>query len=170
MELRLDTQTFKALSSETRVEILKLLGARRHTQSEIASRLSMSAPTVKEHLAALSKAGLVESHDEGRKWKYFSLSKKGRGVLYPQELRIWIVLSALVFSVVGGILTYPTQAPVAQMKMAAEAMTMAAQPVQEFSLYPVFVGIACVLLIIAASLIVLQRYHVRRLGKRLTKK
>src|SRR5690606_29617731 len=100
---------------------------------------------------------------------YFSLSKKGRGVLYPQELRIWIVLSALVFSVTGGIITYPQQAPVAEMKMAvqAEAMTMA---VQDFSLYPLFAGLACFLLIIAASLFILQRYQQRRLGKRLTKK
>jgi len=92
MDIRLDKETFKALASQTRVDVLKLLGQRRYMQSEIASVLNFSVPTVKEHLSALEKAGLVERHDEGRKWKYYSLTRKGHGVLHPDELKIWIVL------------------------------------------------------------------------------
>ena len=106
MDIRLDKETFKALASGTRIDVLKLLGQRNHMQSEIASALELSVPTVKEHLAALEKAGLVERHDEGRKWKYYSLTKKGKGVLNPEEMKIWIVLAMLVFSIVGGIVTY----------------------------------------------------------------
>jgi predicted ArsR family transcriptional regulator len=75
-------------------------------QSELAVSLDLSVPTVKEHLAALEKAGLVERHDEGRKWKYYSLTNKGKGVLNPEEMKIWIVLSMFVFSVVGGVWSY----------------------------------------------------------------
>src|SRR5574342_492269 len=134
MDIRLDKETFKALASGTRVDVLKLLNQRRHMQSEIAASLNLSVPTVKEHLAALEKAGLVERHDEGRKWKYYSLTSKGKGVLNPEEMKIWIVLSMLVFSVVGGIwsslkmFAQPVAAPMAEAKMALslEATTEAA--------------------------------------------
>ncbi len=123
MDIRLDKETFKALASGTRVDVLKLLGKRNHMQSEIASALGLSVPTVKEHLAALEKAGLVERHDEGRKWKYYSLTKKGKGVLNPEEMKIWIVLAMLVFSIVGGIVNYfKTFVPeVGEPKLAMEA-------------------------------------------------
>ncbi len=78
MDIRLDKETFKALASATRIDVLKLLGQRNHMQSELASALGLSVPTVKEHLSALEKAGLVERHDEGRKWKYYSLTKRAR--------------------------------------------------------------------------------------------
>lgn len=101
MELKLDSKTFKALANERRVDILKLLGERRHTQSEIAGELSLAVPTVKEHLSALVSAGLVEQHDEGRKWKYYSLTKSGKAVLAPEETKIWIMLGVFFLSAVG---------------------------------------------------------------------
>ncbi len=124
MEIRLDKETFKALASTTRVDVLKLLARRRHMQSELAAELNLSVPTVKEHLFALERAGLVERHEEGRKWKYYSLTKKGEGVLHPEEMKIWIVLSMLVFSVIGGFVTYfRTMAPQEVMMEAKTAMT-----------------------------------------------
>lgn len=101
MELKLDSKTFKALSSEKRVEMLKLLKERRHTQSEIAGELGLAVPTVKEHLSALVHAGLVEMQDEGRKWKYFALTKSGKSVLAPEETKIWIMLGVFVLSAIG---------------------------------------------------------------------
>ena len=65
MQLKLDKTVIKALSNDTRISILKALKSRRHTQSELATYLDLSVPTVKEHLLALEKAGLVEMHDEG---------------------------------------------------------------------------------------------------------
>src|SRR3990172_656044 len=126
MDIRLDKETFKALASETRVDVLKLLGQRRHMQSEMASALGLSVPTVKEHLDALEKAGLVERHEEGRKWKYYSLTKKGKGVLNPEEMKIWIVLGLFILSFVGGVVTmfrsFSRQfGAVSEAKMAMEA-------------------------------------------------
>ncbi len=184
MEIRLDKETFKALASTTRVDVLKLLGQRRHMQSELAAALSLSVPTVKEHLAALEKAGLVERHDEGRKWKYYSLTKKGKGVLNPEEMKIWIVLAMLVFSVVGGIFTafrtffMPAEvmedarmmtAPAAEsLAMKAEPVVEAVQPVSQW-VY-VFAVAAVVLVIVLVYLMVKSAQYKKELGIYLTKK
>jgi DNA-binding transcriptional ArsR family regulator len=189
MDIRLDKETFKALASGTRVDVLKLLNQRRHMQSEIAASLSLSVPTVKEHLAALEKAGLVERHDEGRKWKYYSLTKKGKGVLNPEEMKIWIVLSMLVFSVVGGIwsslkMFAQPAAPMAEAKMAMsleatadaapiamKAVEQAPEVAQAASYWPYVFGIAAIVL--AAALIYLfykSAQYKKNLGISLSKK
>jgi DNA-binding transcriptional ArsR family regulator len=99
----LDRESFKALAADSRVKILKILSKRRHMQAEIAAELKMAIPSVKEHLDALAKAGLVERKDDGHKWKYYELTKKGKAVLDPEQKRIWIVLSLFILSVVGGL-------------------------------------------------------------------
>jgi DNA-binding transcriptional ArsR family regulator len=101
----LDQSTFKALATGTRVKILKTLDKRRHTQSELSAVLNMSVPTVKEHLSALEKAGLVKRHEEGRKWIYYSLTEKSKCVLDPERKRLWIVLGFFLASVAGTIIS-----------------------------------------------------------------
>ena len=183
MEIRLDKETFKALASETRVDVLKVLGQRRHMQSEIAASLSLSVPTIKEHLDALEKAGLVERHEEGRKWKYYSLTKKGKGVLNPEEMKIWIVLGTFILSVVGGIATIakifvqpvqPAQAKLAIMAMesaphVAESVQEAMEPNNPWWLY----AFGIVAILSAAALVYLlykSAEYKRQLGKSLSKK
>ncbi len=184
MEIRLDKETFKALASETRVEVLKLLGQRRHMQTEIAAVLNLSVPTVKEHLDALEKAGLVERHEEGRKWKYYSLTKKGKGVLNPEEMKIWIVLATLVFSVVGGMWTYFRSfmgAPVEAQMMAktmdagAERLSMIAEapplPVAPVNYWLYVFGVIAVLCVIALVwLFIKSAQYKKELGISLSKK
>jgi len=142
MELKLDSKTFKALANERRVDILKLLGERRHTQSEIAGELELAVPTVKEHLSALVTAGLIEQHDEGRKWKYYSLTKSGKAVLAPEETKIWIMLGVFLLSAVGAAYRFFTLKSViapetaaietfAATEPAADMMAMKAAPVME---------------------------------------
>jgi len=185
MDIRLDKETFKALASETRVDVLKLLGQRRHMQTEMASALGLSVPTVKEHLDALEKAGLVERHEEGRKWKYYSLTKKGKGVLNPEEMKIWIVLGLFILSFVGGIVTmfrsFSSQfGAVSEAKMAMEArvdslsMMAEAPPVPAsvpVNYWPYVFGAAAI--VFAAVLIYLllrSAQYKTQLGKSLTKK
>lgn len=125
----LDRESFKALAAETRVRILKLLHQRRHMQAELASELGMALPSVKEHLDALEKAGLILRKDEGRKWKYYELTMKGKAVLDPEQKRIWIVLSLFIISVAGGLAAYgrvllqPLLAPGAEALKATSTMT-----------------------------------------------
>lgn len=99
--ITLDKGAFKALASDTRVGILKSLGIRRKTMSELAREHGMSVSTIKEHLDNLSGVGLVEQKDEGHKWKYYELTRKGRGVLNPEERKIWILLSISALALLG---------------------------------------------------------------------
>ncbi len=105
MEVKLSQKTFKALANPTRIAILKELDKRNYTQSELAETLGFAVPTVKQHVQDLEKADLVEIIDEGRKWKYIKLTKDGKAILHPEEKKIWILLSTLGASIVGGIIT-----------------------------------------------------------------
>ncbi len=183
MEISLDKETFKALASQTRVDVLKLLGQRRYMQSEIASVLNFSVPTVKEHLSALEKAGLVERHDEGRKWKYYSLTRKGHGVLHPEELKIWIVLGLFLFSIVGGIYTYlrtfagvgtfaaekaVLRAPVPAADM---VQTIAGNAPSPINYWPYVFGIAGIVFAVILIYLIIKSYqYTSMLGKSLIKK
>jgi len=104
-KITLDSSTFKALASGTRIKILKTLDKRNHTQSELAAVLKMSIPTIKDHLKEMEKAGLVKRKEEGRKWIYYSLTEKSKCVLDPERKRLWIVLSFFVLSAIGSIIT-----------------------------------------------------------------
>lgn len=105
-QIILDQQTFKALAAPTRINILKLLRTRRHMQTELAQQLNLAVPTVKEHLLALEAAELVEMQDDGHKWKYYSLTRKGKSILEPREeqQQMWIALGVFVAVVIGGII------------------------------------------------------------------
>jgi DNA-binding transcriptional ArsR family regulator len=57
---------FKALSSTTRVEIIKSLLRREMHISAIARELKISVPVASKHVKVLEKAGLVEKREYGR--------------------------------------------------------------------------------------------------------
>ncbi len=98
-KITLDKKTFKALASDSRINILKSLDQRRKTLSELSKQFSMSVSTVSEHLGNLSSADLVLQKDEGHKWKYYELTRKGRGVLYPETKKIWVILAISVIGI-----------------------------------------------------------------------
>jgi len=105
-KITIDRQTFKALAADSRIEILKFLDKRRHTQSELSVELRLSVPTVKEHLDALEKAGLVKKSEEGYKWKYYALTEKAKCLLDPDRKKVWIMLVSLLVSAFAGVLTF----------------------------------------------------------------
>ncbi|VVB81144.1 Helix-turn-helix domain protein [uncultured archaeon] len=184
MDIRLDKETFKALASSTRVDVLKLLGGRRYMQSEMAEILGFSVPTVKEHLSALEKAGLVERNDEGRKWKYYSLTKKGHGVLHPEELKIFIVLGLFCLSVVGGFYTSLSSqvgkvgtfaAEKAMLRAPAPAtdmvQTLAGTAPSPVNYWPYVFGIAAIIFAFVLIYLLVKSYQYNRmLGKSLIKR
>ena len=79
--MSLSPEDFGALSAERRMGMLKSLGERRKTLTELSREEGVSLPTAKEHLEKLEKTGFVEKKDEGRKWKYYELTKKGKKLL-----------------------------------------------------------------------------------------
>ncbi len=110
-KITLDKAAFKALASETRVSLLKKLGNRRATPSELAASLGISAQAASEHLAQLDKAGLVKRdarpEDEGRKWVYYSLTDKGSALVRPTEQRkIWVLLSVAALLLAFGAFSF----------------------------------------------------------------
>ena len=97
--ITLSTNEFRALASENRTGIIKLLQGRNHTLSELSKKMGLSAPTVKQHLAILETAGLVKGLDEGRKWKYYCLTRKGKNIFSNDEgTNILIVLCVTVIA------------------------------------------------------------------------
>ncbi len=99
----LNKESFKALSAESRIGILSNLKERRRTLSELSVKLSLGNSTVKEHCQILMDAGLIRMIDEGRKWKYYELTQKGKQVVSPdlmQDAKVFVMLcfGALIFA------------------------------------------------------------------------
>ena len=95
-KITLDQESFRALASDVRVEVLKRLDARRETVTDLSNLLALSKPTLLEHLEKLQNAGLVKRMDEGRKWIYYELTDKGRKILHPERVAITLALGAAV--------------------------------------------------------------------------
>src|SRR5512137_839151 len=111
--ITLDQESFKALASEVRVDILKKLDERRQTVTDLSGLLNLSKPTLLEHLEKLQTAGLVKRVDEGRKWIYYELSPKGKKLLHPEKVAIVLALSTTIALAAIGLFlllaaSYPT--------------------------------------------------------------
>ncbi len=127
--ITLDQESFKALASEVRVDILKRLDERRETVTDLSGLLSLSKPTLLEHLEKLQAAGLVKRVDEGRKWIYYELSQKGRKLLHPERVAIVLALGlSIVLAAMGGFfLLYSTVALPPEANRGAPAFSGPAQ-------------------------------------------
>ncbi len=100
-KITLDKKTFQSLASDTRIKMLKSLDKRRKTLTELSKEAGMSVSTISGHLSKLNKAGLVVQKDDGHKWKYYELSRKGRGVLYPETKKIWVMISISIIAILA---------------------------------------------------------------------
>ncbi len=99
-EIILNPEKIDALSSKSRREILKLLKGRRMTLSEISEELNLSVSTVHDHMTKLTESGLVTLDDDGRKWKYYSLTRETRKILDGDNSHnvIFVFSAILMFS------------------------------------------------------------------------
>lgn len=100
--MELDRSTIKLLASDTRSDIVKALGVRRKTLTELSRELGLAPATVTEQLAALERGGLVHKMDEGRKWKYYELTRKSREMTKPQ-MPLVLILSTLAVLLFGAV-------------------------------------------------------------------
>ncbi|MFH0817392.1 MAG: VWA domain-containing protein, partial [Candidatus Micrarchaeota archaeon] len=79
-----ESQLYKALSSDTRIDILKVLedGEGGRTPTFISEKLGKSKATISEHLDKLVESGLVDKEEaEGRKWVFYKLTSKGKSAI-----------------------------------------------------------------------------------------
>src|SRR6059036_3953067 len=119
-KITLDQESFRALASDVRVEVLKRLDARRETVTDLSNLLGLSKPTLLEHLEKLQSAGLVKRMDEGRKWIYYELTDKGRKILHPERVAITLALGiAVALAAIGAFFV-----------LSAEAALVPGSPVQ----------------------------------------
>lgn len=150
MDIKLNRKAFKALSSETRINILKSLEERRKTLTELAKDLDMKPSSMKEQLNKLRKVDLIELKDKGRKWKYYEITRKGEKILNPYESKVMIILSTtLIAALTSTYFSFENLFSVSKVMGASESMGVmntdkAAQslPFLEISLSIVFFLIA----------------------------
>lgn len=104
-KVTLDRDTFKALASDTRLDILRVLDGRKMNLTEMAAQTNLNKATLHEHLLKLTEAGLVKKKErEGHKWVYYSLSWKGEGILHPENSRIVIMFTTTFIALWFGVI------------------------------------------------------------------
>jgi DNA-binding transcriptional ArsR family regulator len=102
----LDRDSFKALSSDTRISILKELDGKRMTITQLSDALKMSKPALLKHMDALLEANLVKKERKERKWIYYDLTFKGKNILNPERAKVIVLLSTAAISLVGSIIAF----------------------------------------------------------------
>jgi predicted ArsR family transcriptional regulator len=90
MNMLSERKAYEALSSTSRLEILKLLHRKPLSIDEIAKLVNLQPITVRHHLKSLEEAGFVESYEEktgakGRPKVYYQIAKEPRVVGYPKR-------------------------------------------------------------------------------------
>lgn len=94
-KVTLDINAFKALASDTRLDLLKTLDGKRMSLKEISVATKLNKATLHEHLTKLNEAGLVKKNERtGHKWVYYTLSWKGECLLHPENSKIVVLFSA----------------------------------------------------------------------------
>jgi DNA-binding transcriptional ArsR family regulator len=96
-KITIDMNTFKALASDTRLDILRALDGKKLNLNDICRVTNLNKATLHEHLTKLYEAGLVKKNErEGHKWVYYKLSWKGEGLLHPENTKI-VVMFCITF-------------------------------------------------------------------------
>ncbi len=106
-KVTLDMSSFKALASDTRLNILKSLDGKKMNLKDISKETELNKATLHEHLNKLSEAGLVKRIErKGHKWVYYKLTWKGEGLLHPENTRIVVLFSLTFIALAAGIVQF----------------------------------------------------------------
>lgn len=103
-KIELGKDVLKALSSDTRIEILKRLDVRCMTVSELSREFGINKSAIHKHLDRMADTGLVVRRENTNKFVYYELTNKGTGVLHPDaKFRIVLLLTSAAVAFIGGI-------------------------------------------------------------------
>ncbi len=91
-EVILDKAVFKALVSDTRISILKLLNKQMMTLQDLAEELGLAHTSVLSHMKVLEKAKLVQKEETSRKWKYYRITESGKKIIRPENIEVLVML------------------------------------------------------------------------------
>lgn len=104
-KITLDRETFKALASDTRLDILKTLDGKNMGLNEIAQVTNLNKATLHEHLTKLNDAGLIKRTErEGHKWVYYKLTWKGESLLHPENAKIVVLFTTTLVALWVGLI------------------------------------------------------------------
>jgi DNA-binding transcriptional ArsR family regulator len=104
-KITLDRETFKALASDTRLDILKTLDGKNLGLNEIAKVSNLNKATLHEHLTKLHEAGLIKRTErDGHKWVYYKLTWKGESLLHPENTKIVVLFTTTFVALWVGII------------------------------------------------------------------
>jgi len=106
-KVNLDLDSFKALASETRLDILRTLDGKKMSLNDITKATNLHKMTLYEHLSKLVSAGFIKRIErEGHKWVYYKLTWKGSSLLHPENTRIVVMFSITLVSLFFGIISF----------------------------------------------------------------
>jgi DNA-binding transcriptional ArsR family regulator len=104
-KVTLDRETFKALASDTRLDILRSLDGKNMSLKDICTATNLNKATLHEHLVKLNGAGLIKKNErEGHKWVYYKLTWKGECLLHPENTRIVVLFTTTFIALWIGII------------------------------------------------------------------
>jgi DNA-binding transcriptional ArsR family regulator len=181
-KITLDRETFKALASDTRLDILKNLDGRPMGLNDIAKVTNLNKATLHEHLAKLNEAGLIKRTErEGHKWVYYKLTWKGESLLHPENTRIvvmftvtFVALAVAILNIVSyikGTLIQPVVESMEPFKgylqsgndlVTSPSATSGSGPTLVYNPLFLYVGIACFAVFTVACIVSLWRYRVNK--------
>ena len=102
----LDYKSVKALSSPTRLEILKMVLDEEATTTKISDELDKSKSTISSHLDVLTDSGLLEKdEEEGRRRVVYRPTSKAEAIANGRERKVkFSVVSSALTALTGSIL------------------------------------------------------------------
>lgn len=101
--MELDFKSIRALSSPTRLKILRKVLDTESTTTQLSDELDKSKSTISSHLKELTEAGLLEKDKkEGRRRVVYRPTKKADAIVQGKERKVKFSVASSVFSAAGG--------------------------------------------------------------------
>ncbi|QGA81022.1 ArsR/SmtB family transcription factor [Candidatus Nanohalobium constans] len=102
--MELDFDTVKALSSQTRIQILHETVSKEPTPTDISKSIDRSKSTVSSHLSKLQEAGLVEKDEvDGRRRVIYRATDKTETILKGKNQKVKFSILSTVSSIWIGV-------------------------------------------------------------------
>ena len=100
----LDYKSVKALSSPTRLEILKMVLDEEATTTKISDELDKSKSTISSHLDVLTDSGLLEKDEvEGRRRVVYRPTSKAEAIANGRERKVKFSVVSSALTAFGGV-------------------------------------------------------------------
>ena len=103
-KVTLKMDDFKALASDSRLEIIKALDGKKMGLKELSNSTNLNKMTLHEHLSKLVETGFVKRIErEGHKWVYYKLTWKGESLIHPENTKVVLLFCSTIFTFIIGI-------------------------------------------------------------------